>query len=331
MGKALGGQGGGRRRRRLPAAAAIGALLLAGCGEEASAPVQTQAAQLSGFTYIPLDPLPVSEERGRGCFNDDRGENELRPVLPSLPDNAVRMAVRQLDSTGSATVGPATVGVENSQYQVILDYINADVVNMRLLITRAPDNATTGEPGKIVRIQRLPQYDYAAAPEPAAAAAEGAAGPAADSARAIRAQDQEVVIPVYVGVGLRLTANVNVLKGKVNLSSLGALAAEAQAGNISGSLIVQTLGITGKQVTSSLPLPSELNATTIQNAILALGSVKAVVYDQASTIVIPRVTGIYNPLGKSDERTVNLIVSELAREPLPWRRECVRAAPAPRR
>lgn len=329
------------RLGRLSAGAAAGALLLGGCQEPARSP-RTEAAQLSGFTYIPLDPLPVSEERGRGCFNDDRGENALGPVLPSLPDNAVRMAVRQLDAKGSATIGPATVGVENSQYQVILDYINADVVNIRLLITRqkaapaaAAATAAVGDPGTIVRIQRLPQYDYAAAePKPAASAGASPADPSADLPRAIRAQEEEVVIPVYVGVGLRLTANVNVLKGKVNLSSLGALAAEAQAGNISGSLIVQTLGITGKQVTSSLPLPSELNPTTIQNAVLALGSVKAIVYDQPNTIVIPRVTGIYNPLGKSDERTVNLIVSELAREPLPWRRECLKpvaeAAAAPR-
>ena len=70
--------------------AAAGALLLGGCDEPATSP-QTEAGQLSGFTYIPLDPLPVSEERGRGCFTDDRGENELRPVLPSLPDNAVRL------------------------------------------------------------------------------------------------------------------------------------------------------------------------------------------------------------------------------------------------
>lgn len=298
------------------ATASMAILLLGSCDKPAARIPQTEAATQSAFTYVPLDPLPVVAEGGADCtYREGRATSSLKPVLEALPDNAVRVAIRQLDASGSATVGPAKMGAEGHQYQVILDYINADVVNMRFVVTRDIK-------GKIVGLKR--QSD-GAAPMNAGEAYEGASaapgdGPGA-AAQPAAPEPEESVIPVYVGVGLRLTANVTVLKGNVNLSSLGALAAEAQANNIRGALIVQTLGITGKQVTTALPLPSELNATTIQNAILALGSIKAMVYDP-STIISPRVTGVYNPLGTSDERIINQIVSGIARWPVRWQQPC---------
>lgn len=292
-------------------------LPLAGCQQQQPKTPQTQAAVQAGFTYVPLDPLPVQILPGDACvYSEGRASNQLKPVLQALPDNAVRVAIRQLNATGSATLGPATVGASGNQYQVILDYINADVVNVPVRVFRLESS------GAIVRIERLAGFGYADA---------DADAPTEALPPMPKGQTSEaVVIPVYVGVGLRLTANINVLKGSVNLGSLGALAAQAEAENISGSLIVQTLGITGKQVTSTLPLPSELNATTIQNAILALGAVKAIVYDQENTVIAPRVTGIYNPLDRSDEGTVNKIVSELARDRITWRQPCVDATGVPR-
>jgi hypothetical protein len=310
--------GGGSAGRRLRLAAMVAAATLAvGCDERAPLP-RSEGEKNSGYAYIPLDPLPVSEERGRGCRQDDSGENALRPVLQSLPDNAVRMAVQQLDAKGSISAGPASGTVKGTQYKVTLDYINADAVNIRVKVTRlAPGE--DGEPGRIIAIKRVIQDYSGAALEPEKAEPVPAG-------RVI----EEVVIPVYVGVGLRLTAFVTADEANAKLGSLGALGVEAEAKRIRGWLVVQTLGITGKQVTSSLPLPSDLNQTSIQNAIVSLGAVKAIVYDDANTVIYPRVTGIYNPFEKSDARTVNLIVSELAREPLPWFRACVEPA-RPRR
>ena len=138
----------------------------------------------------------------------------------------------------------------------------------------------------------------------------------------------EVVIPVYVGVGLRLTATVQILKGNVNLASLGAIAASVEAQKAAGSLVVQTLGINGKQVAASLPLPAELNSTTIQNAIQSLGSIKAVMYDAENTRVTPRVTGIYSPLQFNSPRLINAIVSQLAKARIPWSPACIAAGSA---
>jgi len=128
-------------------------------------------------------------------------------------------------------------------------------------------------------------------------------------------------MPVYIGVGLRLTATVRVIKGTANLSSLGSLAAGAEAGNLNGSLVVQTLGINGKGVSTALPLPSELNQTTIQNAILSLGSIKAILYDEKNTQITPRVVGIYNPVG-GGQQYINGIISALAVSPVEWDHVC---------
>jgi hypothetical protein len=264
---------------------ACASLLTASCElAKSSSPdiPKSLAEDYSGYSYVPLDPLPVT------AGVDDQCTGPVPPTLSRLPDTAVRIAVRQLSGKGTIGFGPAQLGAEGNSYQIILDYINADVVNIPFKY-KGGDLAKGEAPTQLVRIEKT----TAGAPD-------------------------QLVIPVYVGIGLRLTANVSVRKGTVNLGSLGALAAAAEAEQVTGSLIVQTLGITGKQVTSSLPLPSELNPTTIQNAIQALGAVKAIVYDQANTVVTPRVTGIYNPLPTNDQRTVNQIVSQLAMEPIFW-------------
>ena len=56
-------------------------------------------------------------------------------------------------------------------------------------------------------------------------------------------------------------------------------------------------------------MPSEINASTIQNAIMALGAIKAKIYD-TGTRINPRVVGVYNNLGGGQE-TINGFISSL--------------------
>lgn len=259
----------------------------------------------SGFSYVPLDPLPVySSKAANSCTENPTWEH--KQLLQALPDIATRMAVLQREGSANLAVGPVHVGSSGNLYQVVLDYISVDATNIKFeMIKRAVADQT-----KVISIYEKTDY-------PTRITAIRLADNAAAS------QGGEVVsIPVYVGVGLRLTATVSVLKGKVDLGSLGVIAAEAQAGNVTGSLVVQTLGVTGKQVVATVPLPSELNATTIQNAILALGAIKAIIYSTDGDVVTtPRVTGIYNAIGGGPE-FVNAVVSELAKTPIEWKRPC---------
>ena len=129
------------------------------------------------------------------------------------------------------------------------------------------------------------------------------------------------VVPVYIGVGLRLTAEIRVLNGQVNLFNLPRLASSVEAGNASGSLVVQTLGVTGQHVSTGLVFSSDLNETTVQNAILSLGKIKSILYSE-ETAIRPRVTGMYLPIQDGREPVVNAIVSELARKEIEWRPAC---------
>jgi hypothetical protein len=124
----------------------------------------------------------------------------------------------------------------------------------------------------------------------------------------------DVVVPVYVGVGLRLTANVSVKEGNVDLGNLFALGVAAQAKQISGTLVIQSLGLSGEGVSPLIPIPSEINPTTIQNALMAIGAIKAKIYD-GKISVVPRVVGVYNNLGGGQE-TINGFISTILEKPL---------------
>lgn len=295
---------------------ALLAVLLSACGSLIKLP-SSQGERNSGFSYIPLDPLPVDVRFGPSCRLVDNPNGGLilapgytfKSLLDSLPDNAVRIAVKESTSKGSLSFGGSSVGVEGNRYQVVLDYINVDTSNIRFIVKTDADLASSTASPVIRQVVRITDYTYV------------------DPTKQYTPDDLErlrgnTVIPVYVGVGLRLTADVQVLKGTVNLASLGAIAAGVEAGRASGSLVVQTLGIAGKQVSTALPLPSELNQTTVQNAILSLGSIKAIIFDSQSTTITPRVTGMYLPIRNASDELVNRIVSELAREPIPWAQAC---------
>jgi hypothetical protein len=128
------------------------------------------------------------------------------------------------------------------------------------------------------------------------------------------AGEPSVLVPTYVGVGLRLTASVTVNEGHVDLANLIAIGAAAEARRVSGTLVVQTLGISGPPVSALVPMPSEISGSTIQNAIMALGAIKSRIYDEG-TDIRPRVVGVYNNLGGGPEMIHAFISKVLANPP----------------
>jgi hypothetical protein len=124
-------------------------------------------------------------------------------------------------------------------------------------------------------------------------------------------------LPVYVGVGLRLTANLLARKGGIELSDLGALGLSADANESSGSLTMQTLGVFNQQVASTYAIPNELSSASVKTALVSLGAVKAIIYDR-DTGSRPRFMGIYNPFPSSHPLLINRIYAALASEAIPW-------------
>jgi len=204
-------------------------------------------------------------------------------VLDALPDETIRIAVGTVAWDGAITFGPAKLGVSGSNYVVILDYIKFGTDSFAVAVSSDINGVRTAKV--------LPDSD---------------------------ASKADVVVPVYIGVGLRLTANIAVKKAGVDLGSLFALGVAAQAGKISGTLVIQTLGVSGPEISGLIPMPGEISESTIQNAILALASIKAKIYDP-KTLITPRVVGVYNNLG-GGETTINGFISTLLQRPLPFPR-----------
>ena len=120
-------------------------------------------------------------------------------------------------------------------------------------------------------------------------------------------------VPTYVGIGLRLSANLTVNSGTVDLANLIAIGAAAQAKQLSGTLVIQTMGISGESVASAIPIPSEISESSIQNALVAIGTIKSKIYDDRTSIS-PRIIGIYNIFG-SDANSFNQFFASILSNP----------------
>ncbi|GJL73380.1 MAG: hypothetical protein NMNS01_25790 [Nitrosomonas sp.] len=253
-------------------------------------------------------------------------ENKFRPLLESLPDNAVRMSIEQFNGSGNVNYGPAGIGFKGESYKVTVDYLNSDTTNFRVFISRTVFNKFTGKPYFVDLLAPIDEriydnfYDVRTFPPPPTVNYIKKA----DGEKEQKKQKPfyyEYNIPVYVGIGLRVTANVDVIGASANISGLGVIGAEAEANSVKGTLIVQTLGVNGKSIAAALPIQSELNRTTAQNAIVAIGSIKALLYDK-KTIIAPRVVGLYLPF-PGNKSLINAIISEISRgDSLGWQRPC---------
>lgn len=198
-------------------------------------------------------------------------------LLKAMPDETIRLAIGQVISTGGLKFTTASAGYEGNSYVVVLDYIKFNTNSFNVKVDRSNGRAT--------KANVLEQSS----------------------------QEGDAIIPLYIGVGLRLTANITINKGQVDLGNLFAIGAQAASQRISGTLTVQTLGISGENISAVIPMPSEINTTTIQNAILALGMIKAKIYEDNTTIT-PRVVGVYNNIGGSTE-VINGFISSILQKP----------------
>lgn len=318
--------------------------ILSGCSTSSlTNPVlfgKTYAEEAASFSYVPIEPTLVETTCGSQKSNCSRITKDR--LLDSLPDNSVRLATQKVFGKGNLNLGfvGASIGSEGNTYDVIIDFVNTETVNVQFLgywqgfrintetgkiqerITSA--NSQSGSfPGKKTFIERpfnagdtvwrLVIYKRLDVDDDKnnLLRENGGASSFLESAP----ENENIFnIPTYIGIGLRLRANVTVLKGKVDLSSLGSIAAAVESERASGTLSVQTIGVTGKTARESLQLINKIDDSTIQSAIQSLASIKASI-DGESTSLTPRVLGIQNTIGV-DASGINTIHSYLASLPL---------------
>lgn len=251
----------------------------------------------TGYRYVPIDPLPVS-------FTNDFSRCPHQPgatpgLMNALPDLTTRVATE--DVTGEASVTVPGVGVSGSgrSYRVTQDLIAYDMARLRFEVPAGLETDTTAPARTREASESLAQVRLLRADETP------------------RSGANVITVPVYVGVGLRLTANLQIRSGKVNLSDLGAISAAVSANRARGSLVSQTLGLSSSKIVTIMPLPGELNATTILAATVAMAQIKGLFFD-ADSRPWPRVVGIHYPFARMNPALVNAIVGTLVDRPIHW-------------
>lgn len=291
----------------------------------------------ASYGYIPLDGLGVEEtliskscelwrpyttsknplSSPREFTGDKAGINPYLPLLKSLPDISIRFAVASFDASGGLTFGPAKVTAKHQNYRAVLDYVNVDVIPISILVGAVEENGvrkltearSSKKPIELFEVHIVDNIEEYFKENP-------------DHLKRF----DLVSLPVYVGIGLRVTADIRALEAGIPLFSLGLIGLEAQANNLAGTLTLQTLGVTGETVAASLPLPSKLDQTTIENSILAIGTNRAAIYksgndNNGSLTTTPRVVGIYSSIG-SEPALISAIYAELSYKRPKWARPC---------
>jgi hypothetical protein len=107
-----------------------------------------------------------------------------------------------------------------------------------------------------------------------------------------------------IGVGLRLISEITTFEAGINIGDLSSIGAAAKANKLNGTLMIEVIGIKSKDVTTILPLPSEINQSTIQNAMQALATIKSKIYD-LETKLYPQVMAVKVVKSESIKSIIN--------------------------
>jgi hypothetical protein len=163
-------------------------VLLSGCTD-----VRTQGETARRSGYTPLDPIPV-----KFIPNGETDLEKKHSILKMLPDSTMRLAIVETDADAKVSYGVASASLKNHNYDVVLDYIQFTTKSFALkkkIEFAPPTRNVKVEKGRVTfeTIRNL--------------------------------QDADVHVPVYIGVGVRLTAHVHVNEEGVDLGSLVALGA----------------------------------------------------------------------------------------------------------
>jgi hypothetical protein len=97
--------------------------------------------------------------------------------------------------------------------------------------------------------------------------------------------------PCRVGVGVRIIANVSTKKANLDLGSLFAISFAAKEGYLSGQIEVLKIGIDSPQLSFVLPPPSDINDSSLQNAMQAVAAIRAKLYDK-DTKLMPHILAV---------------------------------------
>jgi len=110
-------------------------IVILGCSNSETLPKTLgDADNAETYGYQPIDPLPVSLFVDTGgsnmAFLGDKVKVSNKRIMANLPDETMRLAIRQIDGSGNISFSSAKMGVAGHSYEIILDYIKFDTQSL---------------------------------------------------------------------------------------------------------------------------------------------------------------------------------------------------------
>ena len=257
--------------------------------------------------YQPIDPiqLKITKEKDSLSFKD---------IIDEFPNEATRIAIGKLNQNGSLTFGPFSVAKKGESYSVIIDYIkyistslptkyseNYSIISYKeyraqssSFIESLLNDEQISKIKKEDEGQKIIQRDYSLKTNHGEINGERFKKQPEFKSKIDKNLYNKIKAPVYVGVGLRIQASVTALKDSINLGSLYGLGLAASQNELNGTLIIQSLGISGENISPIIPIPSRISESTIQTAMQSIATIKSKIYNK-KTKITPQVVGFGLP------------------------------------
>lgn len=99
-----------------------------------------------------------------------------------------------------------------------------------------------------------------------------------------------------VGIGLRIRANIETRKKGLNLGGLFAIGLQAEQNKLTGTLTIDVIGMESKEITSLIPLPSEISSASIQSVLQSMAAIKSQLYN-SETRLYPQIVAVKRTKG----------------------------------
>jgi hypothetical protein len=96
------------------------------------------------------------------------------------------------------------------------------------------------------------------------------------------------------GIGVRIFIVVGESAVNIATVSIPSIAAQVQTGKLRATIRLQTLGISGRNVTEAIPMPTELTFTTLMQMYQAMDVIKKAIWDE-NTVITPQIIGVSYP------------------------------------
>ncbi|MBI4567409.1 MAG: hypothetical protein HY719_03340 [Planctomycetes bacterium] len=198
----------------------------------------------------PFPPFPI--------LPNSKEAKTPQAVLSTLPNETVLFYSTTGRGGGQFDIGPVKLTVKGEVYDVLLDWAKFKTKALTVKVT---------EP--VVKLKSDSEETVM-------------------DAKSDSEKTTDQVAVYFIGVGLRVRAQFTASEENVRVSGLYDLAVAGEKQQITGTLMIQTIGITGDTVTSLIPMPSGINLSTIQSALNCIATLKARLYTDTTIVIEPQ-------------------------------------------